>query len=75
MVFEEEIHNTKEWTLTHEEVGMLFGRHLPKFVKSGLRDTMSVAVACRLGLHKSIHDEPSHEVVVETDWNISRLWL
>ena len=35
-LFEEERHNTKEWTLSQEEAGMLFGRHLPKFVKSGL---------------------------------------
>ena len=75
VVFEEERNNTKEWTLTHEEAGMLFGRHLPKFVKSGLWETMSVAVACRHRLHKSIQDELSHKVVGETDWNISRLWL
>ena len=50
---------------------MLFGRHLSKFVRSGLWDTLSVAV----NGSPSIHDELSHEVVGETDWNISRLRL
>ena len=64
-----------EWILTDEEAGMLFGRHIPLFVKSDLWDTMSVRVACRLGLHKSTQDGRSHEVVSKSDWNISRIWL
>ena len=36
---------------------------------------MSVRVACRLGLHKSIQDGQSHEEVSESDWNISCVWL
>ena len=64
-----------EWILTAEEEGMLFGRHVPLFINSGLWDSISVRVACRLGLHKSIQNGRSPEEVSESDWNISRVWL
>ena len=54
---------------------MIFGRHIPLFVKSGLWDTMSMRVACRPGLHKSTQDGRSHEDVSDSDLSISRIWL
>ena len=64
-----------ERILTVEEAGMVFRRHVPFFVQSGIWNSNSVLVACRLGLHKSIKDGRSHEEVSESDWNISRVWL
>ena len=58
VTFEQERHNNREWTLTYEEAGELFGRHVPLFVRSNLWDTMSVAVAC--GLHKSLGQAYRH---------------
>ena len=75
VTFVQERRNNREWTVRHEEARVLFGGHVPLFVKSGLWDTMSVAVACRLGLRKSTENERSHELVCSSDWNISRIWF
>ena len=56
VTFATDIRNTREWTLAQDEARDLLGRHVPRFVKSGLWDTMSVDVAYRLSPHKSVEN-------------------